>query len=113
MLIAIHGSLLRGRQEVIVQSVLAAPPARFARDPAVDLATLAAAYAAAIAQTYGFVAGSRRTAFLAAYIFLGLNGYGVAATELEVASVIRRVADRQLGDAELAERLRRGMVRER
>lgn len=113
MLVAVHSSLLRGRQEAIIRSALAAPPARFERDPSVDLATLAATYSSTLAQTHGFIAGSRRTGFLAAYIFLGLNGYTVAASEPEVASVIRGVADRELGDSELAEWFRRVMVRAR
>lgn len=113
MLVAVHGSLLRGRQEAIIRSALAAPPARFERDPSVDLATLAAAYASALAQTHGFIAGSKRAGLLCAYIFLGLNGYTVAAPEPEVASVIRRVADRELGDAKLAEWFRGVMVRAR
>ncbi|CAN5678686.1 hypothetical protein BH23GEM1_BH23GEM1_09370 [soil metagenome] len=113
MLVAIHGSLFRGRQVAIIQSALAAPPARYERNRSVDLATLAATYAFALAQTHGFIPGSRRTAFLAAYVFLGLNGYDVAASEPEIASIIRRVADRELDGSELADWFRGVMVRER
>lgn len=113
MLVAVHGSLLHGRQNAIFGSALAAAPARFDRDPAADLATLAAAYASALAQTHGFIAGSKRTGFLCAYVFLGLNGYTVAAPEPEVAFMIRRVADRELEEAELAEWFRGVMTRVR
>lgn len=112
MVIAIHGSLLRDRQAAIIQSALAGAPARYERDPSVDIATLAATYASALAQTHGFIPGSRRTAFLSAYVFLGLNGYDVAVSEPEVASVIRRVADRDLDGSELADWFRSVMVRE-
>lgn len=111
MLVAVHGSLLSGRQDAIIRAALSAPPARFEREPFADLATLAAAYASALAQTHGFMAGSKRTAFLCAYIFLGLNGYTLAAPEPEVASVIRRVADRELAEAELADWFRDVCVR--
>jgi len=111
MLVAVHGTLLSGRQDAIIRAALSAPPARFERDPSADLATLAAAYASALAQTHGFIAGSKRTALLCAYIFLGLNGYTLAAPEAEVASVIRRAADRELGEAELAEWLRGVIMR--
>lgn len=106
MLVAVHGSLLSGRQDAIIQAALAAPPARFLRNPSADLAALAATYASALAQTHGFIAGSKRTGLLCAYIFLGLNGYTLAAPEPEVAAMIRRVADRELGEAELAEWIR-------
>jgi death-on-curing protein len=110
MLMAVHGSLLTGRQETIIRAALAAPPARLERDPSADLAALAAVYTSALAQTHGFIAGSKRTAFLCAYIFLGLNGYTLAVPEPEVASVIRRVADRELGEPELADWFRRVMI---
>ena len=111
MLVAVHGSLPRGRQEAIIRAALAAPPARFERDPSADLATLAAVFASALAQTHGFIHGSRRTAFLCAYVFLGLNGYTLAAPEPEVATVIRRVADRELGEVEFAEWVRGVLMR--
>ena len=113
MLVAIHGSLLRGRQESLIRSALAAPTARLERDRTSDLPTLAAMYLSALAQMHGFIAHSRRTAFLAAYVFLGLNGYDIDAPEPEVAMMVRRVADRELSETELAEWFRRVMMHTR
>jgi death-on-curing protein len=108
MLVALLGSLLRGRQEAILESALAAAPARFDRDPSLDLAALAATYASALAQTHGFIDGSKRAAFLAAYVFLGLNGWDIDAAEVEVAAIIERLASREMSEAEVAEWLRGG-----
>lgn len=113
MLLAVHGAPMGGRHAALVQSALTAPRRLFDREPATDLATLAAAYASGFAHTHGFITGSRRTAFLAAYIFLGLNGYEVDASVPEATSVIRRVADREMSDGELVEWYRRSMVRTR
>lgn len=106
MLLAIHGAPLSVRHEALVQSALAAPRRLFERDPAAGLATLAAAYAAGLAQNHGFIEGSKRAAFTAAYIFLGLNGYDLDATEPEVVSVIESVAAREMSEAAVTEWLR-------
>lgn len=91
------------RHRAILESALAAPRKLHDRDPSTDLATLAAAYATSLAQTHGFIDGSKRAAFLAAYVFLGLNGYGLDASEPEVASVIESLATREMSEAEVAE----------
>ncbi len=106
MLVALRGSTLRGRHQAILESALAAPRAAFARDPSLDPAALAAMYAAALARTHGFVPGSRRSAFLAAYVFLGLNGWDIDATEVEAAAVIEHLASRGMSEGEVAEWLR-------
>jgi death-on-curing protein len=106
MLIAMQRGSVRDRHQAIVESALAAPRRLHDRDPSADLATLAAAYATALAQTHGFIAGSRRAAFLAAYVFLGLNGYDVAASETDVVSVIGKLATRTMSEAAVADWLR-------
>lgn len=111
MLLAIQPGSVRDRHQAIVESALAAPRRLHDRDPSTDLATLAAAYATALAQTHGFMEGSKRAGFLAAYVFLGLNGYDLEATELEVAGIIERLASREISQAEIAEWLRRVTAR--
>jgi death-on-curing protein len=106
MLIAMQRGPVRGRHDAIVRSALAAPRKLHNRDPSADLATLAAAYATALAQTHGFMEGSKRAAFLAAYVFLGLNGCDVNATDIEVAAIIERLASREVSEAGVAEWLR-------
>ena len=106
MLLAIQPGSVRDRHQAIVKSALAAPRKLHDRDPSADLATLAAAYATALAQTHGFMQGSKRAAFLAAYVFLGLNGCDIEATELAVADIIERLANRKMGEREVADWLR-------
>ncbi|HUF64618.1 MAG TPA: type II toxin-antitoxin system death-on-curing family toxin [Gemmatimonadaceae bacterium] len=102
MLLAIQRGPVRDRHQAIVESALAAPRKLYDRDPSTDLATLAAAYATALAQTHGFMDGSKRAAFLAAYVFLGLNGCDMDATDVEVAAIVERLASREMTEAEVA-----------
>lgn len=110
MLIAMQVGPVRDRHQAIVESALAAPRNLHDHDASADLATLAAAYATALAQTHGFMDGSKRAAFLAAYVFLGLNGFDVDATEPDVVSLIGHAAERELDRARLADRLHAVMV---
>ncbi len=48
-----------------------------------DLCELAAFYAEGIGRNHPFVDGNKRTAFMAAYTFLGLNGLELEAPEPE------------------------------
>lgn len=110
MLLAIQCGPVRDRHRAIVESALAAPRRLHDRDPSSDLVMLAAAYATALARTHGFMDGSKRAAFLAVYVFLGLNGYDIDATDVEVAAIIERVASREMSEAEVAEWLRGACV---
>lgn len=111
MLLAIQRGPVLDRHRAIVESALAAPRKLHERDPSADLAALAAAYATALAQTHGFMDGGKRAAFLAAYVFLGLNGFDLDAAEAEVVSVIERLATREMSQAEVAEWLYGVMTR--
>ena len=106
MLLAIQRGPVFDRHRAITESALAAPRRLYDRDPSADLAALAAAYATALAQTHGFMDGGKRAAFLAAYVFLGLNGCDMDATAVEVAAIIERVATREMSHAEVAQWLR-------
>lgn len=101
---------LAERHEALVRSALTAPRRLFERHYAADLADLAASYATALAHTHGFLDGSKRTAFVAAYVFAGLNGYDLDSAEPEVVTIIDRVAAREMSERELAEWLRRAMI---
>lgn len=111
MLLAIQRGPVLDRHHAIVEAALAAPRKLHDRDPSADLATLAAAYATSLAQTHGFIDGSKRAAFLAAYVFLGLNGYDLDAAESEVVSVIESLASRELSQVEATEWFRRASAR--
>lgn len=67
-----------------------------------DLFELAAAYAFAIVKNHPFVDGNKRTAFFAAYVFLGLNGFALDADEAETAAIVVDLAAGEVTEAELA-----------
>ncbi len=89
------------RDEGLLESALARPQNQLAYgDP--SLAELAAAYAFGIARNHAFVDGNKRTALMAAYTFLRMNGMRLNAPEVEAATMIRDLAAGEIGEAELA-----------
>lgn len=102
-----HGGR-RGLQEAgLLESALARPRQQWAhRRDDVDLASLAAAYAFGIIENHPFVDGNERSGFVAAGVFLLLNGYEIEAPEPEVVEVVMRVAGGQLDRDGLADWIR-------
>ncbi len=89
------------RDEGLLESALARPQNQTAYgDP--TLAEMAAAYAFGIARNHPFVDGNKRTALMAAYAFLRMNGLRLNAPEVEAATVIRDLAAGEIGEEELA-----------
>jgi len=109
MLDAIHQAQLREhggkpgvRDDGLLESALARAPHKYAYAKKPDWATLAAAYAFGLAKNHGFVDGNKRVAFVAAYVFLGLNGHDVDAREPDVAATMEGVAAGRVAEAALA-----------
>ena len=73
---------------------------------------LAAAYCIGIAKNHPFVDGNKRTAFLAAAVFVELNGYLIAPSEVEVVETIIQVAAGEIRAPELARWLKRNAKRQ-
>ena len=86
-----HGGLAGLKDENSLEAALARPinKAEYG-DP--DAFTLAADYLFGIAKNHPFSDGNKRSAFLAAYTFLGLNGYDFDATQGEVVTLVLGVA---------------------
>ena len=63
---------------------------------------LAAAYLVGIGRAHAFVDRNKRTAFFAAYVFLGLNGWELDADEAEAAAVTIDAATGLLDEADLS-----------
>jgi death-on-curing protein len=103
-----HGGLPGLRDEDAFEAALARPRHRFAYDPGADLPALAAAYGHGLAAGHAFNDGNKRTAFLAMYTFLGLNGRELEAPEPEVVRVMVDLAAGRLTEDGLA-----GWLRER
>lgn len=105
-----HGGLPGVRDEHALEAALARPQQRHHYESSADLATLAAAYAFGIARAHPFNDGNKRAAFLAAMIFLGLNGYDLDANETEVVQVITALAAGTLEEAALGSWIRERLV---
>ena len=93
--LAEHGGAEGLRDEGLLDSALARPMNRLAyadEGSACDLAELAAAYAAGIAQNHPFVDGNKRAALLAAGLFLALNGQSLQATQVDATHTMLALA---------------------
>lgn len=104
-LLAEHGGAVGVRDPGLLASALDRPRNRAAYDEA-DLCALAAAYAAGIVRNHPFVDGNKRTAFMAAYIFLARNGLQLSAPEDEATRTMLALAAGDLTEHEFAAWLR-------
>ncbi len=82
MQLAEHGGASGIRDEGLFDSALARPQNVHAYGES-DLCALAAAYAFGIARNHPYIDGNKRTAFLAAYVFLNINGLTLTANEVD------------------------------
>ena len=94
------------RDQGLLDSALARAPHRRRCDPDADILSLATAYGFGLANNHPFIDGNKRVAFMAMYIFLGLNGYQLIATEPEVVTLMLDVAVGALDEAGLEAWLR-------
>lgn len=97
--LAEHGGAEGLRDEGLLDSALARPLNRLAYDEDVGLVDLAASYAAGIAQNHPFVDGNKRAAFLAAGLFLALNGMRLKASQVEATRAVLALAAGELDEA--------------
>jgi len=98
-----HGGLIGIRDDNALESALARARQRWSYEEDVGLARLAADYAFGIASNHPFRDGNKRTAFLAAVIFLGLNGLDFVAPEDEVVEKMFALAAGDLDEVALTE----------
>jgi death-on-curing protein len=96
-----HGGLPGTRDEGAVESALARPKhlQTYGDDP--SIARLAAAYGAGLARNHGYRDGNKRTAFMAMYVFLRLNGQRIDAEEAVVVDLMKEVAQGHCEEDEL------------
>ena len=94
------------RDQGLLDFVLARAPHRRRYDPDADILGLAASYGFGLANNHPFIDGNKRVAFMAMYIFLGLNEYRLVATESEVVTRMLDVAVGALDEAGLEAWLR-------
>ena len=101
-----HGGSLGLRDRGLLESALERPRNRFLYDSEADLPALAAAYGFGLSSNHPFVDGNKRVAFQAMYLFLGLNGFRIDASEEEVVTTILSLASGDLDEPALADWLR-------
>ena len=97
-----HGGSFGLRDADGLDDALARPPRRWASEPDVTLAALAAAYGHGIHTRAPFAAGNERAAFLAMYAFLALNGLRLVAPDEDERGTMRSVATGELLERTLA-----------
>jgi len=105
--LAEHGGADGVRDRAAIDGALARP-VNAAAYGAPDAADLAALYAAGLCGAHGFIDGNKRTAWVAARVFLADNGVRLAFGKAGAVRVMEDVAAGALKEAELA-----GWFRER
>ena len=101
-----HGGLLGIRDENALESALARARQRWTYAPESDLSRLAADYVFGICTSHPFRDGNKRISFLAAVIFLGLNGFDLVAPGDEVVERMLALASGKLDEEAIADWIR-------
>ena len=108
--LAEHGGAAGIRDEGLLESALGRPLNLDAYGTP-DFADLAASYAIGLAKNHAFVDGNERTAFLAAGVFLHLNGYQLGVSQVDATLTMLAVASGELGEAGFAAWLRQHCIK--
>lgn len=109
--IAEHGGGVGLSDENALESVLARPiNLSLYGEP--DAADLAASLAFGLARNHPFVDGNKRSAWVAARLFLRLNGIGLEFDKAEATIMVRRLAAGELVEGEVAAWFRDRIVAE-
>ena len=99
--LAEHGGLSGVRDDGLLESALARPE-HLAAYGEPDVAELAASYGYGIARNHSFIDGNKRTAFVAALLFLAFNHYSFQASDSDKVIVMLKVAAGEITEAEFA-----------
>lgn len=100
-----HGGASGIRDEALLDSALNRAP-NLAHYGEPDYTDLAAAYGVGLAKNHAFVDGNKRVAFLSVGLFLALNGYKLAATQVNATLTMFAVASGEIDEAAFASWLR-------
>lgn len=104
--LAEHGGAPGLRDEGLFESALARPQ-QLANYGEPDVADLAAAYAFGLVRNHPFIDGNKRTGYVAAELFLALNGYAMTASDESATLTTLALAAGDLDEAAFAAWLRR------
>ena len=103
--LAQHGGASGIRDDGLLESALARPENLLAYGSP-DIVELAASYAYGLAKNHPFVDGNKRAAFLAAGLFLALNGQRLVVAQAEAAVMVLDLAAGEITEAAFADWLR-------
>jgi death-on-curing protein len=106
-----HGGLPGIRDENALESALARPRQKWHYADKTDVPTLAAAYAFGLVKNHPYRDGNKRIGFLAMATFLGMNGYDLAATDVEVVTEFVGLAAGSISEEAIADWNRRHATR--
>ena len=111
-MLAQHGGLAGMRDEGLLESALARPRNLFSYGKP-TLNDLAASYGAGIIGNHPFLDGNKRTGFMAAAVFLEVNGYELIASEESVVRSTVALAASEWTEAQYARWLKTNLRRRR
>ena len=103
--LAEHGGVAGVRDAGLLDSALARPR-NLAHYGAPDTFELAAAYAFGLVKNHPFVDGNKRSAFVAAELFLVLNGWRLTATDTDCVLTMLALASGDMDEPRYADGLR-------
>jgi death-on-curing protein len=108
-----HGGLPGIRDENALESALARAQQKWHCTDCIDIRALAAAYAFGFVKNHPYLDGNKRIGFLAMATFLGLNGFDLEATDVEVIAEMLALAEGTVSEEALAAWIRRHSSRQR
>ncbi len=103
--LAEHGGLAGTRDANMLASALARPQT-LALYGEPDVCDLAAAYGYGISRSHAFIDGNKRTGFVAAELFLALNGVDLSAADVDCVVTMLQVASGEITEEAFATWLR-------
>jgi death on curing protein len=106
-----HGGLPRVRDETALESALARAQQKWHHADRPDMPLLAAASGFGLVKNHPYRDGNKRIGFLAVVTFLGVNGYELEVSDAEVVSEILALADGRVSEEELADWIRKYIVK--
>ena len=80
------------------ESALARPANIYHYDSSAQITQMAAAYAGGIIQNHPFVDGNKRTGFIAAYMFLDINGSTLLADDVSATAMTLSLAESEIDE---------------
>ena len=99
--LAEHGGATGLRDAGLLESALARPE-NLAAYASPDVAELAAVYGYGISRNHAFIDGNKRTGYVAAELFLELNGFSLSADDAACVLTMLAVAAGDITEAEFA-----------